>query len=279
MDGGPEGSLDPRVCRVSPTLMLVFSFGCTGAAEPDGPTFDGVDGSPATSGLPPAWLLVIDTSESMREEAESLALAVARIDLPEGTPVSVATMAGDGALVGPVVTMDHGPAVQQQILCGATCFAAGTVPSDPGYACGDEVTSVSEEVLACSCGEVPTASCGGAVEQGLESAYQGMQQPDAVPAGRRAHIVVVTDEGDASDRLDRDPSPGEFEVLLQDTVFHAIAPGMEGGEVRCPGTATDWGVARYLAMTELTGGLYLPVEDESCDTAPMDEALDAILAF
>jgi hypothetical protein len=262
-----------------PTLVLAATIACTGAPTPD-KTTDGVDSGTSSPESLPAWLLVVDVSESMLEEGLSLALAVADAAFSEGTPVSVTTADGDGALAGPVVTTDHGPALQQQILCGATCIPAeAAVPSDPTYTCGDPVASLSVEVLDCLCVD-GTAACGAATEQGLEAAHQALQQPEVAPADREPRVLVLTDEGDGSSQAtDGDPSPGVYETLLQGAVVNVIGPRLDAaGQVACPGVATDWGVARYSAMTELTGGSYEAIQDPSCDTGDIGAAFETILA-
>jgi hypothetical protein len=189
-----------------------------------------------------------------------------------------------------------------------------------GQPLGEEVT---EEYLDCVCGAGTwQGNCGAAVEEGLESAYMAMcaavsnppvacfedvlqvadatnEEDELVPAlfgeadvlknegvlRPRANtiVVIVSDEGDGSRRLDREPTAEVYEALFEQfgrrVTFAAIVPGLDtDGTVACPGTATDWGVSRYNYMAYRTGGL---VEDileppPNCEPRDFGVALDAL---
>jgi hypothetical protein len=67
------------------------------------------------------------------------------------------------------------------VLCEATCLDQAVFPSE-NYDCGDPFTEVSEEYVACACGDnwQGTSNCGTAEEAGLESVFLALCQ--AVPS-------------------------------------------------------------------------------------------------
>lgn len=181
-----------------------------------------------------------------------------------------------------------------------------------GQPVGDTLT---QEYMDCTCGVGTwRGHCGAAVEEGLESAYMAMcsavpnppvacfedvlQIADAtneddqiVPSlfdqgnvlvnegllRDRANtiVVIVSDEGDGSRRLDREPTAELYENLFDQfgrrVTFAAIVPGLDAdGTVACPGTATDWGVQRYNFMAYRTNGLVTDILEAPPNCEPRD---------
>lgn len=121
------------------------------------------------------------------------------------------------------------------VLCEAACMEEAVFPSE-NYDCGDPFTEVSEEYVACACGDnwQSTSNCGTSEEAGLETVFlalcQAVPSPpvacfadytdadgNTVPApldegdilknegllreGANFVPVIVTDEGDSSNRI------------------------------------------------------------------------------
>ncbi len=193
-----------------------------------------------------------------------------------------------------------------------------------GQPIGDEVT---EQYLDCVCGAGTwQGNCGNAVEEGIESAYMAMcsgvsnppvacfedvlqigdatnEEDELVPSlfsdanvgindglfrpGANTIIVIVSDEGDGSRRLDRESTAEVYESLFEQfgrrVTFAAIVPGLdEDGTVSCPGQATDWGVARYNYLAYRTNGLVEDIFEPPPNCEPRDfgiafEALGELL--
>ncbi len=180
---------------------------------------------------------------------------------------------------------------------------------------------VSEQYMDCVCGAGAWRdNCGASVEEGLEAAYMAMcaavpspplecfsdvvqpatgtdDEPDTIPAvfteadvlanegmlREKANtiVVVVSDEGDGSRRMERQATGEEYEALFEQfgrrVTFATIIPGLGADDrVICPGTATDWGVARYTYMANRTGGLVEDIFDPNCDNRDFSEALNSI---
>jgi len=183
---------------------------------------------------------------------------------------------------------------------------------------GDEIT---EEYLDCVCGAGTwTGNCGAAIEEGIEAAYMSMcsavpsppvacfddvlqeatatgEDDELVPAlftdanvlrnegmlreNANTIVVFVSDEGDGSRRLHREPTAEEYESLFgqfgRRVTFASIVPGLDAdGGVTCPGTATDWGVERYNYLAFRTNGLVEDIFDPACDPRDFGEALEAL---
>ncbi len=180
---------------------------------------------------------------------------------------------------------------------------------------------VTEEYLDCVCGAGSwRGNCGASVEEGLEAAYLAMcsgvpspplecfadvvqpatgtgDEPDTIPAvfteadvlsnegmlRDRANtiVVVVSDEGDGSRRMERQNTGEVYEKLFEQfgrrVTFATIVPGLGNDDkVICPGTATDWGVSRYNYMAYRTGGLVEDIFDANCDPRDFSEALSSL---
>lgn len=205
----------------------------------------------------------------------------------------------------------------ENLVCDATCFSeAAVLPSDPSYVCGDPLgEDLTQEYVDCVCGQGSVGHCGAAVEEGLEAAFLAtcravpnppvecftdvemvdeagelhtypalldasdtMSSPDMVRDDANLVVVVVSDEGDGSRRLDREEIPDAYLRLFDS--FHKritwvlIGPDLDAdGEVRCPGTASDWGVVRYEYMVYTSDGRTIPIFDPSCNTADFGAAL------
>ena len=212
-----------------------------------------------------------------------------------------------GALVGdPAILRKGDPGLVtsfvRNLMCDATCFAdRALVDADPAFVCGGPWNGeVSREFLDCLCGaDAWLGNCGGGNEEGLEAVYGAMcravDDPPAAcfedtaltveQAGSNAGLirpgatfipVIVTDEGDASHRMQNvEAVPTRYVDLLVElgvnTAWAVIGPGLdENLELVCPGLATSWGTLRYEYLVQRTGGVKLDIHDATC--APGDFA-------
>ncbi len=200
------------------------------------------------------------------------------------------------------------------VLCEAACMEGAVLPSED-YQCGDAFTEVSEEYVECACGAnwESASNCGTSDEAGLEAVFLAMCQAveappvacfedyiDAegasVPApldegdvlknegllrhGANFVPVVVTDEGDSSNRIE----PGEgtadeylalykqFDVRM---TWVTIAPTLDqNNQIFCTGAGNDWNVQRYAWMSHLTDGRFVPIDETpSCVTRDFEAVL------
>ncbi len=157
-------------------------------------------------------LFVIDNSDSMLEEAESLATnfnnfilnlqtfeeelqtddlgdAVdnyvdyvqnrgAFVDYQFGITTTDVEATG-GELVGPLIKRgepDIAAGFTENLLCEATCFRDDlALPTDPDHQCGEPLgNTVTQEYMDCTCGNSYRGNCGAAVEEGLEAVFLAM---------------------------------------------------------------------------------------------------------
>lgn len=155
-------------------------------------------------------LFVIDNSDTMRSQAESMAVNFSQFvgDLDPGqrdvtfdglddavdnyigyvqdrgqfldfrfTLTTSDVDANSGERLGP--TLKRGDAgvtfnFLEQLACEGICFN-GAVQTDPGYSCGDIPEKISTEYLTCACGGGGwNTTCGSAVEEQLESVFLAM---------------------------------------------------------------------------------------------------------
>ncbi len=224
-----------------------------------------------------------------------------------------------GALLGPLVRRDD-PRLEDRFIetlsCEAVCFRADNPPlSNPDYNCGDPLEELSTQFLDCTCGGGYLGNCGGAREETLEAVFAAMcravpNPPQACfdvaidgatgeelnpllqPSERETNagliredsnflVVVVSDEGDSSRRLDREEIPDDY-VRLFDQFNEDITWVLMGHELdedggrRCPGAGSDWAVQRYHYLATTTGGQVVDIYDEDCDLRPFDESLTAL---
>ncbi|MEQ1504072.1 MAG: hypothetical protein ABMB14_17650 [Myxococcota bacterium] len=257
--------------------MVGWLFVGCGGSSGDVDADTGADAA-ASDASAAAIVLVIDDSPSMIQHLVELIVATSDLSVPADSRIAVTTTDGTGALVGELITADHGPELHRQV-CGALC-ASDALPSDPSYACGEPVTQASVEALDCLCGAEWGGTCRSAEEQGLEAAYRALATPGLLSEGYRGRIVVISDEGDRSATLaEGDPSVGDYPTLIGDAVFDAVIPALDPtGTVICPGTATDWGVGRYATMADRTGGALISIHDDACAPASFGAAVAALLA-
>ncbi|HHO51456.1 MAG TPA: hypothetical protein ENK18_11415 [Deltaproteobacteria bacterium] len=203
----------------------------------------------------------------------------------------------------------------KNLTCEATCFRDDLLlPQDPGYQCGDPLgLFLSEDYLDCVCDGDWQGHCGSAIEEGIEATFLAMCRavpnppldcfeeivtPEATypakltPGDTLSNegmlrnnsnfiVVVVSDEGDGSRRLERESVPDQYVNLFKQfgrrMTWVYIGPGLdENNQVICPGTATDWGVVRYNYMAYTTGGRVVDVFDDNCETQDFDAALGAL---
>lgn len=105
-----------------------------------------------------------------------------------------------------------------------------------------------------------------------------MSNPDMLRDDANLIVVVVSDEGDGSRRQLREDIPDRYVDLFarfrRRITWVLIGPDLASDNtVRCPGTATDWGVVRYNYMVYTSDGRSIPIFDDNCDTRDFDEAL------
>jgi hypothetical protein len=200
------------------------------------------------------------------------------------------------------------------VLCEAVCFEGAVLPSED-YQCGDEFTEVSEEYVECACGGnwQNSSNCGTSDEAGLESVFLAMCQavesppvacfedyvtPDGatVPApldegdiGKNAGLirtgsnfvpVIVTDEGDSSNRIAHGEGTADEYLALYDQfnvrmTFVTIGPTLDqNNQIFCSGAANDWNVQRYAWMSHLTDGRFVPIDETpACITRDFEDVL------
>ena len=222
-----------------------------------------------------------------------------------------------------------GAQFNKSLLCNATCWdpndPSNPMPTDPGYVCNVEDPTIPEavsyEFLDCVCGNdswESGAGCGQTDEEGLEAAFLSMCRavedppPDCfdeiyspltdADVGTNSgllrergtlNIVVVSDEGDSSRRLEnQDPDATPYlDLLDQFNVRYRIAvigppyscetdaEGNENCQLTCnSGGATSWGTQRYQGAAEATGGFFNPIAEEGsggeCQSSDFSEHLD-----
>jgi len=288
-------------------VVLSFLVGCIGGSASDTTPQDSGASADTGPASPATLLLVVDTSDSMGQSAMSLALGFDDVvaALPADTLVAITTMDVDahaGDLVGPPT--NDPVALATQLMCEATCFRKDyTPPSDPTHVCGDPLgPEVTLEWLDCTCGAYAwQENCGSALEEGLEALWLATCRADAAapltctdnglldPAdvgtldlGTSVHAVLFSDEGDSSRRMDREEDAGVYVDLLAssgiDVTVSAVLPALSKGAVVCPGTATDWGVKRYLDAVEQTGGASADIYGDYCVPGDAAAALVSVLA-
>lgn len=193
----------------------------------------------------------------------------------------------------------------RNLMCESTCFAdRRVVVSNPDVVCGTPWDGkVSAEFLDCLCGvDAWIGNCGGGTEEGLEAVYSAMcRAVDDPPQecfentiltpdqrGTNAGLirekstlipVIVTDEGDASHRMQNvEAVPTKYLQLIEafgvPTAWAVIGPGLDKNlELLCPGLATSWGTLRYEYMAQKTGGVKLDINDPSCNAGDFAAAL------
>ncbi len=215
-------------------------------------------------------------------------------------------------------------AFKQQALCLATCWNVSDLEVDPDFVCpADPATArlpspedISEDYLNCVCGvDGWKDHCGAGNEEPIEAAwlalcraledppeacYEDFSNGGATPfqpgdelsnagflrEGATTVVVVVTDEGDGSRRLDTGDDEVEayldlFQLLDNVVRFAVIGPGYFDGSLPCnSGGAQPWAVERYQNLVEETGGVYVNIENETnsgdCASADFAAALSQI---
>jgi len=217
-------------------------------------------------------LFVIDNSDSMLEEAESLALNFSKfienlqideegrsyeslgdavdnyvgfvqersgfIDFQFGvTTTDVAEQRGE--LLGPVVsrdTEDIAGTFVEALVCGATCFDPSlALPVDNNHECGDPPGAfLSEDFLNCECGGEGSwqGNCGTAVEEGIEAVFLAMCQSVPNPPTACFDDVTSTSGAEFSSLL-RPSDAGNNEGFLRPGAnFIAVIVSDEGDSSR-----------------------------------------------
>jgi len=203
----------------------------------------------------------------------------------------------------------------ENLACEATCFdPSSPLPTDNGYNCGDPLGSfLTQQFMDCTCPSSYQGNCGAAKEEGVEAAFLALcravpSPPEACfadvdngyeqfPAqldpsdtltnegllrdGSNLIIVVVSDEGDGSRRQQTEDIPQNylplFEQFRRRMTWVYIGPDLdEEAHVRCPGTATDWGVVRYNYLAYTSNGRTIDIFDESCRVKDFEETLSEL---
>lgn len=237
------------------------------------------------------------------------------VDTSGGDPLE--TDPGEaGLLFGDVVEGD-GPAppgaeLSIPLLCEATCWNAAELASDPDYVCGDPWTVPSLEMLDCTCGFddwTQTPDCGSGNEEPLEAALLAMcrgtegapgdcvdpitpldtaelGQDPLLREGTVPYVLVLTDEGDSSRRLNQgEEGLGVYADLFASfpvaPMFSVMGPAWDGVDGSCIQGATTWGATRLRAAALDSGGAYVPLyqvtETGSCEPTPVEEFIQAVL--
>ncbi len=197
-----------------------------------------------------------------------------------------------GTLAGDYIEPGEGAAdaLREQLACSVIYFKESDLPADPFYEGepGDCATpesgSVGREYLDCLCPDGWNMDEGSGTEEGLEAAVDALCRGEAPPeacfneetpiteadAGTvdlwrvdsRRRIWVISDEGDGSRRQQTaDPSADAYLSLfdqLGEPRFSVVGPYFgDDGDGSCLDGAQTWGVQRYQAAAEATGGAYL----------------------
>ena len=251
---------------------------------------------------------VIYTTERGRLLDYQLGITTPSVLYDDG-PTAMIDPGEHGFLLGdPTVITDDlpdvGGAFRENLLCDATCWSESTIPSDPSYVCGDDPGDViSGEYLDCICGfDEWQGKCGTGQEEHLEAAllalcravpeppevcFDGvtefdedavMTNPGILRDDSTIVMVIVTDEGDGSRRLDQgdeDATPyieafADFERAIR---FAVIGPtyDVSSGDGSCLGGATTWGTERLMQVASETRGFYQGITTPgSADCEPAD---------
>lgn len=203
----------------------------------------------------------------------------------------------------------------ENLACEATCFDPSVpLPVEQGYQCGDPLGDfLTEQFMECACPGTYVGNCGAADEEGIEAAFLAMCR--AVPAppeacfedvdngteqfsalldradtltnegllrdGSNTIVVIVSDEGDGSRRQYTEDVPDNylplFEQFRRRITWVKVGPDVgPDGHVRCPGTATDWGVIRYDYLAHVSNGRTIDIFDESCNVKDFEETLSEL---
>lgn len=207
-----------------------------------------------------------------------------------GTLVAAAIVPGSDAVLE----------LRKALACSTIYFKDSDLDTDPAYG-GDEGDCpepesgvVSREYLDCLCPDGWNRDEGSGTEEGLEAAVdalcRGENPPescfgDDVPIsaadagsvdfwreGSRRRIWVISDEGDGSRRVAMANDSADVYLDLFEELggprFSVIGPHYEDLDGSCLNGAQTWGVERYRAAAEGTGGAYLSLTDgadEGCD--------------
>ena len=222
-----------------------------------------------------------------------------------------------GSLVAPPILpgIDAGSELVRQLACETVYWRDSTLANDPTYTpnadgtCPVPVSSeVSREYLTCVCdGGAWNTAEGSGNEEGLEAITDSLcRMGGSVPAdcfsmdsplqasdaesdqglwreGALARVLVLTDEGDGSRRIDNtDPDISTYleiwEQFGRDLDVSVIGPTYENGDGSCLDSAQTWAVERYQAVATETGGSYAGLSDLANDCAPQDVAQMAAAA-
>lgn len=191
------------------------------------------------------------------------------------------------------------------LLCHAACIT-DNIPSDPTYQCGDPLgDQVTRQYLDCACGTQFPENCAEiGDEEGFEAVFLAMCRavdnppPDCfvdspiteadigsnegfIRENSTIIPVIVTDEGDDSRRLaSNDPAIDDYLELFAEfpnrLSFAVIGPG----HPQCQVGVTSWGQARYKAMVEATGGMFINIAEPdatgTCRTVSFGDALEQL---
>ncbi len=280
------------------SLSSLGLFACGGGGSTTDSTATSLLENPVTD-----LLLVLDASSSMDDEGGALVLhletLLAAFEDPDARAgvITLDVRGRAGALVDDWVALGDDDALgklQGTIACGAVCWDASGMASDPTFDPDAPLTQISREWLDSTCGVGAWKDgCGGGTEEGLEAIYEALcratdDPPDScfediselteADAGtslgmpqqdRGVLALVVSNEGDESRHLsvgESDPAEylARFAELPFDLFITAIGPSYEDGAMLCnSGGATTWSTERYLAAAEASGLRYHAIAAES----------------
>ena len=266
-------------------------------------------GTPATEDLSDAVdNYVTEFNDRGRIIDYQLAITTTTVDYTASGDEGAIDPGEAGLLLGdPTVISRTYPSVADafthNLLCEATCWSASAVEDVESYNCGDDPQGViSEQYLDCICGaDAWKDHCGAGTEEHLEAillaycraaaeppeiCYDDISPFTASDVGTNpgflrddstAVVVIVTDEGDTSRRLENgDEDPEIYAAALEEFGFPirvaVIGPDydQESGSFICnSGGATTWGAERLINLADATSGFYNPIEettDSECAT-------------
>jgi hypothetical protein len=244
-----------------------------------------------------------------------LAITTTSVEVSEG-PSPTLDPGEAGTFVGEpeIMTADSSTTsddFRQALLCEATCWPSADkdLPDDNSYVCGEPTDQITTNYLNCpeNCdvGGWDYEHCGSGTEEPLEAALQalcrsvenppavcfdtisGLTKADAhsngdlVRAESTVVIVIVTDEGDNSRRLEEganDPAVyldafGAFENRVK---FAVIGPDYDAqnDELICNNAgAPRWGIERLQTVASVTGGFYRPISVLAPDATDINDCV------
>lgn len=190
------------------------------------------------------------------------------------------------------------------LLCEATCWSTSALSDVPAYTCGEDPGGViSTQYLDCLCGAAAwQGHCGSGTEEHLEATLLAMcratdpppdicydslspfsvadinSNPGMLRPGATTVVVIVSDEGDSSRRLENGEASAQtylddYDAFENPIRFAVVGPDYDATAKSFPcnsGGATSWGTLRLQEVVAQTEGFYHTIEegtDPSCTTS------------